>query len=377
MRGAFMLKIIEVNSRREMKAFVAFPLELYKDNPYYVPGIMKDDLDNFDSNKNPAFEFCRFKLWLVYKDEKIAGRIAAIINDIAIEKFNENRGRFGYVDFIDDFEVSSLLFKTAEDWLKSNDIDKVQGPLGFSDLDEEGMLTEGFDEMGTMTTIYNASYYPEHLKKLGYDIDVTWYEYEVKISKIGNEKLIDFSNRIRLKYDLDIVKLKNSKDLLPYINDFFNLLNLAYEDLYNITPLNEKQMQYYTKKYFSFIHPDFVKFIVNKNQELVAFGIGFPSLSQALKKANGRLLPFGLLHIYRAFKVNNRVEMLLVAVNPSYQRKGIPAILFTEFIESFDKNHITFADLNPQLEENNSVRNHWKNFETRQHKKRSSFVKTF
>ena len=311
------------------------------------------------------------------KDEKIAGRIAAIINPIAIEKFNERRGRFGYVDFIDDFEVSRLLFETAENWLKSNDIVKVQGPLGFSDLDEEGMLIEGFNEMGTMTTIYNAAYYPNHLKQLGYDIDVTWYEYEVKISNSINQKLIDFSNKVKLKYNLEVVKLKNSKDLLPYINDFYNLLNLAYEDLYNITPLNEKQMQYYTKKYFSFIHPDFVKFIVNEDQDLVAFGIGFPSLSLALKKANGRLFPFGLLHIYRAFKVNNRVEMLLVAVNPKYQRKGIPAILFTEFNESFEKNHITFADLNPQLEENNSVRNHWKNFETRQHKKRSSYIKTF
>lgn len=370
-----MINLVEVNTKKLLKEFVNFPIELYKKHPCYVPGIIADDMDNFDQSINPAYEFCESKLWIAMNQRRIVGRIAAIINHKAIEKYGEMRGRFGYVDFIDDFNVSSMLFKAAEDWLSSKGIEKIQGPLGFSDLDEEGLLTEGFDEMGTMTTIYNHAYYQIHLESMGYIEDVRWMEYEGQLPSTPDPKIASLSKKLLHKYDLQVVELNKSKDILPYADQFFELINRSYSDLYNITQLSDRQKKYYTKKYFTFMKPDFVKLIVDQNNQLISFGLGLPSLSIALQKAKGKLFPFGILHIYRSFKNNDRVEMLLIAVDPFYSRKGIPAILFNEFFKSFEENGIKFADFNPQLEDNVAVRNLWKNYPLRQHRKRSCFAK--
>ncbi len=373
--GFIMINLVEVSSRKLLKEFVKFPIDLYSQNPYYVPGIISDEMDTFDQNRNPAYDFCESKLWIVKDHGKTVGRIAAIVNRKAIEKYGEMRGRFGYLDFIDDENVSRLLFETAEHWLTGMGIEVIQGPLGFSDLDEEGLLTEGFDEIGSMTTIYNHAYYQGHLESLGYIEDVRWMEYEGQLQSSPDPKIARLSKNLLNKYDLRVVDLKKSKDVLPYANQFFELINRSYSELYNITQLNEKQMKYYTKKYFTFIKADFVKLIVDQNNQLISFGLGFPSLSLALQKAKGKLLPFGILHIYRAFKTNDKVEMLLIAVDPSYSRKGIPAILFNEFFQSFEKNGIRYAYFNPQLEDNLAVRNLWRNYPLRQHRKRSCFVK--
>ena len=369
--GSVIIVIIkEVLTRTELKAFVKFPNTLYKNSPYHVTSLISDEIENFDREKNPAFEFCDAAFWVALEEDHVIGRIAAIINHKAIEKFSEKRGRFGYVDFIDDDDVSAALFKVAEDWLKERGITKIQGPLGFSDLDEEGMLTEGFDEMGTLTTIYNYAYYPEHLKKLGYQEDVRWFEYTGNLPKPGNVRMTALAENIKKRYGLKIIQLKKRKDVLAYAHSIFELINASYDHLYNITPLSEKQMQFYTRKYLSFIKLDFVKLIVDREDKLIAFAISFPSLAQAMRKANGHILPFGIFHILKAFRKNDRVELLLIAVDPKYSRKGIPSILFEELISAYDAHGITQADFNPQLEDNRSVRNLWHRFDLRQNKKR-------
>ncbi|MBN2260843.1 MAG: GNAT family N-acetyltransferase [Clostridiales bacterium] len=370
------MKIVEVTNKQMLKDFIVFPIKMYHECSNYIPGIIKDDMENFMIDKNPAFDFCESKQWLAYDDfGNIIGRIAAIINYESIEKFGEKRGRFGYIDSIDQIEIFEGLFEVAENWLKEKGMSIIQGPLGFSDLDEEGMLIEGFNEKGTMTTIYNYSYYPDNLKLLGYEIDAVWYEYELMIPKSIDSKIAKLSENVLQKYDLKILKAKSSKGFEPYIHDIFDLINISYKDLYNITTLTERQMEYYKKKYFSFIHPDFVKLILDRDNKVIAFGIGFPSLSKALNKAKGKLFPIGIFYILKAFKFNDRVELALIAVDPKYQRKGIPAILFNEIFKSLIKNKIQLADLNPQLEDNTAVRSHWKNFDIRQHKKRASFRK--
>jgi len=369
------MKIIEVKSKKDMKEFVRFPYRLYHEDPHYVPGIMKDDFDNFNPRRNPAFGFCEARLFLAIEGDRVVGRIAGIINYKAIEKFKDQRGRFGYIDAIDDFEVFKALVGAVERYLGSKGIRIVQGPLGFTDLDEEGMLTEGFDETGTMTTLYNHPYYPEYIQRLGYRLDVTWYEYEVAIPDTLDPRLSTLSENLKRKYHLKVLEAKSAKDFLPYIEDIFKLINVCYKDLYNITEITEDQMVYYKNKFFSLVQPDFIRLILDEEDRLMAFGIGFPSLVKPLQRNRGHLFPFGLFRILRAFKVNDRVELALIAVDPGLQGKGIPAILFTEFMKSFLKNGIRYGDLNPQLEDNHKVRNHWNKFPHRQHKKRASFKK--
>lgn len=369
------MEIIEVKSKKDMKAFVRFPYRLYRGDPHYVPGIMKDDFDNFNPRKNPAFKFCEAKLFLALEGGRVVGRVAGIINYKAIGKFKEQRGRFGYLDAVDDFEVFKSLLEAVEGYLAANGIKIIQGPLGFTDLDEEGMLTEGFHETGTMTTLYNHPYYPEYIQRLGYRLDVTWYEYEVAIPDTLDPRLSELSENLKRKYRLKVLDAKSAKDFLPYIEDIFKLINVCYKDLYNITEINAEQMVYYKNKFFTLVQPDFIRLILDEEDRLRAFGIGFPSLVKPLQKNRGHLLPFGILRIMKAFKVNNRVELALIAVDPKLQGKGIPAILFTEFMKSFLKNGIRYGDLNPQLEDNHKVRNHWNKFSHRQHKKRASFKK--
>lgn len=370
-----MVRIQPVRTRRDLKEFARFPNRLYHDVPQHVPNLISDEINLFNPAKNPAFAFCDAQLFLALNGSSVVGRIAAIVNEKAIEKFGEPRGRFGFVDFVDDPEVSEALFGAAEAWLHTRGIRIVQGPLGFSDLDEEGMLTEGFEEKGTLTTIYNHAYYPEHLKQLGYHEDVRWFEYEAVLPDHIDERMHHLAQTVRERYGLKIVPVKRARDVLPFAEKLFGLINTAYEDLYNITPLDEAQMQYYTKQYLTFVHPDYIKLIVDSDDNLISFGLCFPSLGPAFKKANGHLLPLGWWHILRTFKRHDRVEMLLIAVDPAYSRKGVPAILFESFIESFVRNGVRRADINPQLEDNVAVRNLWKNYETRQHRKRASFMK--
>lgn len=370
-----MLEIREVKTKGELKKFVKFPHGLYSKSPYWVPPLIFDEMGTLRQDTNPAFEYCEAKLWLAFKDGRIAGRIAGIINHKFVEKWGEKNARFGWVDFIDDADVSALLFRTVEEWAKSNGMEHVHGPLGFCDMDREGMLVEGFDELSMLITNYNYPYYPGHLEKNGYAKDIDWLEYEVKVPEGIPEKVARINDAVLKRLNLRILDAKKPKELVPYIKEIFQLVNEAYKDLYGVVPLTDRQVEAYTKQYFGFINVDYVRVILDENNKVAAFGIAMPSLSKAMRKSRGRLLPFGFMHILRALKKNDCIDLYLVAVRPELQSKGINALLLTDINKSAIKNGILKAETGPELESNTKVQALWKHYETRQHKRRRCYIK--
>jgi hypothetical protein len=369
------LEIKEIHSRKDIKKFVMFPFELYKDNKYWVPPLIMDEINTFLPDKNPAFEHCRAKLWLVYKDGKIVGRIAGIINDRYIEKWKNKYARFGWIDFINDEEVSGLLIKTVEDWAKSEGMTAVHGPLGFTDLDQEGLLIEGFEELGTLSTIYNYPYYPVHLEKYGYKKDTDWVEFEIKVPESIPEKADKISRLVQERKGVRVFEAKKAKDMLPYAHGLFNVLNKAFSGLYGFVELSEKQIDKYVKQYFSFIVPDYTKILLDEKNEVAGFVIAMPSLSRALQKSKGKLLPFGFIYILKAIKSNKYIDLYLGAIRPDLQGKGADALLITELSRTAIKNKVISAESNIELEDNYLVQGHWKHFDHRQHKRRRCYLK--
>lgn len=358
-----------------LRAFIDYPFKLYKDVPYWVPALRSDDLNTFRSDRNPAYEFSKAKFWMAYIGGKPVGRIAGIINNRHVEKWDQPYIRFGWLDFIDDKRVSSALLSKVEEWARENDLTAVHGPLGFTDLDREGMLVEGFDEMGTLATHYNFPYYLEHLESAGFVKDTDWVEYEIIIPEKPQEKIVKLAEVLKRRYKLRIVSFKRKKDLLKYADAVFELLDETYSHLYGTTPLSWRQVDAYIKQYFGFIAPDFVPIVVDENDDLVAFGITLPSLSTALRKGKGRILPFGFIHLLRALKKNDRGDLYLVAIKQAYQGKGINALLIARGIEVFNAFGIRKVESNPELEDNLNIRTQWKHFEHRQHKRRRVFIK--
>ncbi|OGS45091.1 MAG: hypothetical protein A2539_05840 [Elusimicrobia bacterium RIFOXYD2_FULL_34_15] len=371
-----MIEIREVKSKSDLKQFVNFPYELYRGNSYWIPPLQFDELNTLSWDKNPAFEFCEARYWMAFKDNKIAGRIAGIINKKYIEIWKNKYLRFGWFDFINDEEVSKVLLEKVENWAKEKGLAGVHGPLGFTDLDREGMLIEGFNELGTMATNYNYPYYPIHIEKFGYKKDADWVEYEVKVPSQIPEKAERISQIMLKKMKLRLLDAKKSKDILKYAKGIFELLNEAYENLYGVVPLSERQIDSYTKQYFGFVSPDYLKVIIDENDKVAAFLVAMPSLSRALQKSNGKLLPFGFIHLLKALKSPKYIDLCLIAVRPSLQGKGVNALLMTEITKSSIKNSIISAETNPELESNTKVQSHWKHYDARQHKRRRCFLKT-
>jgi GNAT superfamily N-acetyltransferase len=369
------IEIKEVRTKKALRAFIKLPFLLYSNNKCWIPPLVEHEFATLEEKKNPAFDYCEAKYWLAFKDGKPVGRITGIINLAFNEKWKRNYARFGWIDFIDDDKVSKALINTVEAWAIGKGLKAVHGPLGFTDLDFEGMLVDGFDEIGTMSTIYNFPYYPLHLAKHGYAPDVTWLEYELKLPPAVPERLEKLASVIGMRYNLTIVRPKKRKEILPYARDIFALINEAYKDLYGVVTLTEKQIEYYVKLYFGFIRADFVTIVKDRQGKLIAFGITMPSLALALQKANGYLFPFGFIHLLKAMKRNNRADLLLVAIRPDYQNKGINALLMREMAHVYISNGISVAESNPELESNEKVQAFWKHFERRQHKKRSCFIK--
>jgi len=367
--------IKKVENRRDLKRFISFPYKLYAGNKYWVPPLRFDEMNTLRRDKNPAFEFCETQYWLAYKDGKIAGRIAGIINWRYIEKWKNRYARFGWIDFIDDEDVSKALIETVEKWAKDKDMEAVHGPLGFTDLDYEGMLIEGFEELGTMATIYNYSYYPKHLKNYGYTKDIDWVEFEVKAPPEIPEKIDRIAAISLKKNNLRVLKVKKSKDLLPYAKDMFNVLNVAYRDIFGFVPLTDKQVDLYVKQYLGFIRPDYISIVLDSNDRVAAFAITMPSLSKALQKSNGRLFPFGFIYLLKAMKKNNLIDLYLIGVLPEYQGKGVNGILIKELTKIFISKNIVKAETNVELENNIKVQAQWKLFEKRQHKRRRCYIK--
>lgn len=371
------IEIKKVSSRRELKKFIGFPFRLYKGNKYWCPPMRFDELNTLRSDKNPAFDFCEASYWLAYRGTEMVGRVAGIINHKANEKWNEKLVRFGWIDFIDDLAVSKTLLDTVAAWGKEMGMNGIHGPLGFSDMDNEGMLIKGFDELATMASIYNYPYYPEHMEKLGYGRAADWVQYEFGIPPEIPDKVERMTKLVQEKYKLKVLKVKKARELLPYAKKMFKTLNAAFDDLYGYTPLTEKQMEMYTKQYFGFIRPEFVSFVIDEHDDVVGFGISMSSLTLALQKCNGKLFPFGFIYILRALKKNDTIDMYLNGVRPDYQARGVNALYYNEMHRAYIKHNVVRAITNPQLEENAKALTIWKNFNGRQHITRRCWIKHF
>ena len=368
--------IKEIATRRELKEFIRFPDRLYAGNPYRVPPFRFAELINLRRDKNPAFEFCDVKFWLACRDGKTVGRIAGIINARYIEKWGNKYARFGWIDFIDDEEVSGALLRTVETWAREKGMQGVHGPLGFSDLDPEGMLVEGFQEMGTLQTLYNHPYYPVHMEKHGYRKDVDWVEFELyALPPEEHEKLRRIADVVVKRNKLTTVTLKKGKDILPYARGIFAVLNEAFEGLYGVVSLTDKQIDFYIDQFLGFIRPDYVSIVLDEAGKVGAFGITLPSLSRAAQKAGGRLFPFGIFHIYKAMKKNDTVDLCLIGVRPDLQGKGVNAVMMRQVTDILVNHNIIRAETNHELEDNSRVQNQWKFYKHRQHKRRRCFIK--
>ena len=371
--------IKKVATKSELRKFIRFNYELYKDNPYSVPDLYDDMLNTFNKKKNAALEFCEADYFLAYKEGKLVGRIAAIINRRANEKWACRNVRFGWIDFIDDPEVSAALLQTVEQWGKERGMTHIVGPLGFTDFDAEGMLIEGFDQLGTMSTTYNYPYYPRHMEKLGFAKDVDWVEYKIFVPDTIPEKHKRIAALIQKKYNLRIKKYTSGKKIAhDYGQEIFELMNEAYSPLYGYSPLTQGQIKQYVKMYLPILDLRMVTLIVDADDRLVAVGISMPSLSEALQKSHGRLLPFGWFYLLKALFMKRRAKMLdllLVAVKPEYQNKGVNALLFSDLIPVYQKLGFVYAESNPELEQNGKVQAQWDYFKTEQHKRRRAFIK--
>lgn len=372
------VEIKKVTCKKELRQFVKFNLELYKNCPYHVPSLTDEEMMTLDKQKNPAFEVCEAIFFLAYKNGKIAGRIAGIINRKSNETWQQKRVRFGFVDFIDDAEVADALFKAVEDWGKSKGMTEIHGPLGFTDLDHEGMLIDGFDQLGTIATIYNYPYYPKHLERMGYTKDQDWHEFKIFVPREGiPEKHQRIGEIVKKKYGLKIMKFKNAKSLMPYAQKVFQTLNEAYAPLYGFSRLTQKQIDYYINMYIPMLRYDLVTLIVREADDVVVgFGISLPNLSHAMQKAKGKFLPFGWFYLLKALKTKPKVvDLYLTGVLPEYQNKGVNALLFNDLIPIYNKLGVVYAESNPELETNNAVQAQWDYFKREHHKTRRAFIK--
>jgi hypothetical protein len=371
------VSIKKVSTKKDLRKFLTYPYSLYKGNKFWCPPMYLDEKKTLSRTKNPAFDFCEAEYFLAYRGKELAGRVAGIINHKANERWNEKLVRFGWIDFVDDPQVSAKLIESVIEWGKEKGMVGIHGPLGFSDMDNEGMLIKGFDELSTLASIYNYAYYPEHMALLGFKKAADWIQYEFNVPKEIPDKVERISKLVLEKYKLHLVQAKKTKDLLPYAGKMFVLLNQAFDQLYGFTALTQKQMDMYVKAYFGFIRPEFVSFVVDEKDDLVGFGVSMPSLTKALQKCNGKLFPFGFIYILRAMKKNDTIDMYLNGVRPDYHGKGINALYFNEMHKAYIRHHITRTITMPQLDDNAKALTIWKNFNGRQHLTRRCWVKSF
>ena len=373
-----MIKIITVKNSKQVKDFVMFPFKLYKDCEYWVPPIIKEEIEAMDTSKNPVFKNAEAEFYLAYDEqENIVGRIAAIVNWVEIKDQKKNKLRFGWYDTIDNIDVSKKLIEKVLEFGKERKLEFIEGPVGFSNMDKAGLLTYGYDELNTMITWYHYPYQKEHLIKLGLKQLAEWVEYKIKIfsEEEAPEKVKKFAEIIAKRYNLKSINFKSTKEIIPYVDKMFELLNITYSPLQTYVTIKQYQIDFYKEKFIKYIHPDFIKCVVDSKGNLIAFLITMPSFSRALKKMNGKLFPFGFLHIFKAQHFNDRVSLYLIGVDPKYQSKGATAILFNDLQQTFNKRGIVEVETNPELVENKAIQAFWKNYESTLHKRRATFTK--
>ena len=369
------IEIKEVNEPKGFKTFVNVQFDIYKGNSYWVPPIKKDEIKALQAAFNPAFRFCKAKFWTAHKDGKSVGRIGAIINDKYNEKTNTKTGRFTRGEFIDDIEVSKKLLETAEHWLKENGMTEVQGPLGFTNLDHQGMLVEGFDHLPSAASEYHLPYYKDHLVKLGYEKEIDWIEFRLFLEGMP-EKAKRGAQIVKKRSNLSVKSFTKNSELQVYATQLFEILNEAFKDLHSVVQLDKEMIDYYVKRYLMLINPEFVKLVFDENEKLIAFIVGLPSLSTGLQKAKGSLFPFGWYHINKALKHPKVIDLMLTGILPEYQAKGVTAVLFYELHEVMEKYGVTEMETTGIFETNEKVIINWKNYEHIQHKRKRCWKKT-
>ena len=368
-----MIVLKKVTTRKEMKDFVVFPFSLYKNNEYWVPPIIKDEINNFDPTKNPVFENAEAHFFLAIKEDQIVGRVVAIINWFEVTQQQVKKIRFGWFDVVDDIEVSKVLLNKVKEIGLTHNLEYIEGPVGFNNLDKTGVLTEGFDHIGTMITWYNHPYYKEHLEQLGFVKEKEYLENKFKFKNVNAAYFDRISTILKKRFKLQALDFKKTKDILPYIEEMFDVFDKSYSKLSTFVPISDAQITYFKKKYISFINPEYIKFVIDEHKKLVAFAIVMPSFSKALQKANGKLFPTGIFHLLKAKKKSKEVTLYLIGVHPDYQNKGIHAIIFDQYKKTFTPLGIENCYRTPELEDNEAIKKIWKNFEPVTHKKRRTY----
>lgn len=370
------VQIKEVIKKSDLKKWVEFPNKLYKNVPNFVPFLMNDEIETFTKEKNPCYDFCDTKLFLAYKDGKIVGRIAALINHAANKKWDTKNIRFTRFDFIDDYEVSSSLFNEVIKWAKENKLTKVIGPIGFTDFDHEGMLVEGYDELNMSITFYNHPYYLEHLTKLGLEKEVDWVEYQLTVPTKLDPKINKISEYLQNRNGYKLITYTNRKVLKTDAFEAFKVIDEAFAKLYGTVPLTDEYIKKCINDYIPIVNLDYICSVKDKEDKIVGFALLVPSIAKALKKSNGRMFPFGIFRMLKALKGHNdTLEMYFIAVKPELQKQGIPAIIMNQMLKMLIKNKVKICETGPELEVNENVQNLWKGFDVRRHKRRRCFKK--
>ncbi|WP_435625535.1 GTP cyclohydrolase [Flagellimonas sp.] len=370
-----MVTIKKVESKADMKRFVKFPFSLYKNSSYWVPPIIKDEMESFDRDKNPAFKSAEATFFLAFKENKLVGRVAAIINWLEVKEQKLPKMRFGWFDFVDDLEVSKALLDKVASIGKENGLEYMEGPVGFSNLDKVGVLIDGFDHIGTMITWYNHPYYQKHFEHHGLVKEKEYLENKFLFANADPKIFAKANLLIKKRYGLKEMNFTKSAEIMPWVDKMFDLFNETYSKLSSFVKITDVQKEYFKKKYISFINPEYIKFVVDSDDNLVAFAIVMPSFSKALQKANGKLFPFGIFHLLKAKKHSKDVIFYLIGIHPEYQNKGVTAIIFNEYYKVFQERGIVNCIRTPELEDNIAIRQMWKSFNPSTHKRRRTYRK--
>lgn len=371
-----MITVKEAVSKKEIREFIEFPFTIYKNNPNWIPPLIAEEEMSFDKTKNPVFEHAEAYFYIAYKNGKAAGRVAAIINWSEVRDLGKRNVRFGWFDVIDDLEVTKALLEKVSELGKKHNLENIEGPMGFSNMDKTGALTMGYDQMGTMITWYNDAYYIDHFKALGMTQEKEWVESRFLFP--NEEQVAPYLKGdplIRKRYNLKVHTPKTIKEVLPFVDPMFDLFNDTYVKLTSFVPISDKQKKFFKEKYIGMVNPEFLKFIEDENGKLIAFSICMPSLTKAIKDSDGKLFPFGWLRILWAKKHTDEVLFYLIGVDPEWQNKGLTAIIMAEYFRSFKANGIKYCVRTPELEENHSIHNLWKFFNSPVQKRRATFIK--
>ena len=369
------MKIIKVNTKKQLTEFVKFPFDLYKNSKQWVPPIISEEINNFTQSVNPSLDDCDLNLFLAVEDNLIIGRIAAIINWHEVKTQKIRKIRFGWFDTVDDIKVTKALTDEVGKIGKKHELDIIEGPIGFSNLDKVGVLTSGYDEISTMISWYNHPYYKDHFEQLDFNIGKEYLENKFKYDNIDTEYYSKMATIIKRRYSLKSISFNSTKKVLSYVDDMFYLFNISYSKLSSFIPINDKQIKYMKEKFISFINPEFIKFTLDSEGKLIGFAVIMPSFAKSLQKAKGKLYPFGLFHLLYAKIFPKNVTLFLIGVHPDYQNKGVTAVLFDSLLKTLKNKGIKECIRTPELKDNTAISNLWKNFSPITYKTRCTYTK--